>query len=169
MWCQLHEMVIQSERTFWHFLRLTLIPGGEGLIQTERYSFHREYSQPCFLMVIAIFDVSFESGVISHTPPHVLTPVLCGVEEVSIFLCLQITLLSFGNTHRDNQTYLYMKWDRQVDCQKGIKERGEEKKWRFPYIVGFLKRGLDDWGGEWLLMGRNERALLVDVTGRDCS
>ncbi len=102
-------MVIQSECTFWYYLSLTLIPGGQGLIQIERYSFHREYSQPCFLLVTVIFGVSSESGVISHTQPHVLTPVLCGVEEVSILLCLQITLLAFGNAHTDNQTYLHMK------------------------------------------------------------
>lgn len=86
IWCQLAEMVIQFECTFWHFLSLTLISGGQGLIQTERYSFHREYSQPYFLLVIVIFGVFFKSGVISHTLPHVLTPVLCGVEEVSILL-----------------------------------------------------------------------------------
>lgn len=97
-------MVIQSEYTFWHFLSLSLIPGGQGLIQTEKHSFHREYSRPCLLLVTLIFGVSSESGIISHTPPHVLTPVLCAVEKVSILL------LSFGNTHtqRDNQTYLHM-------------------------------------------------------------
>lgn len=108
IWCLPAEIVIHSECTFWHFFSLSLIPGGKGLIQTERYSFHREYSQPCFLLVTVIFGVSFESGVISHTPPHVLTPVLCGVEEVSILLCLQITLFSFGNIHTDNQTFLHM-------------------------------------------------------------
>lgn len=101
--------MIQSECTFWHFLSLTLIPRGQGLIQTERYSFHREYSQCRFLLVTAIFGVLSESAVISHTPPRVLTPVLCGVEEASILLRLQITLPSCGSTHADNQAYLYMK------------------------------------------------------------
>lgn len=71
-----NKMMIQSECTFWHFLSLTLIPGRQGLIQTERYSFHREYSQLCFLLVTAIFGVFSESGVISHTLPHVLTSFL---------------------------------------------------------------------------------------------
>lgn len=97
--CLPAEMVIQSECTFWLFLCLSLIPGGQGLIQTERYTFHRQYSWPCFFLVNIIFGVSSESGVISHTLPHVLTPVLFAVVEVSILLCLQITLLSFGNTH----------------------------------------------------------------------
>lgn len=68
------------------------------MIQTERHSFHREYSRPCLLLVTLIFGVSSESGIISHTPPHVLTPVLCAVEKVSILL------LSFGNTHTERQS-----------------------------------------------------------------
>lgn len=107
IWCLLAEMVINSEYTFAQFLILSIILGEQSLIQNGRYSFHRAYSRPCFLLVTAIFGVSSESGVISHTPPHVLTPVLCGVQEVSIIPCLKITLLSFGNTHADNQTCLH--------------------------------------------------------------
>lgn len=99
------------------------------MIQTERYGFHREYSRPCFLLVTVIFGVPSESGAISHTPPRVLTPVLCGVEEVSILLCLQITLLSFGSTHTQTITpiFTWRKTDRWI-VRNGLKKRGEEKK-----------------------------------------
>lgn len=108
-------------------------------------SSHSEHRQPCFLPDTAILSVFSESGVISHTLPHVLTSPLWGMEGVSILLCLQTTLPSFGkyaHTHTDNRTHLNMQRDRQVDCQEGIK-KGERRRNEGPlfYIVGFWKEG----------------------------
>lgn len=135
-------MLIQFECTFWHFLILTLIPEGWGLIQTERYSFHREYSQPCSLLVTVIFGVSSKSSVISHTLPHVLTPVLCGMEEVSILLCLQITLLSFGSTHTQTikPIFTWSKTDRWI-VRKGLK-RGRGEEMNVLLHCGFFEKGV---------------------------
>lgn len=94
--------MIEPESSFWYFLSMSLIPGGHSLIQTERHSFQREYSQPCLLLVTIIFGVTSESGAITHTPLHVLTPVLCRAEEVSILLP------SFGTMHTHNQSYHHM-------------------------------------------------------------
>lgn len=115
-------------------------------------SSHSEHRQPCFLPDTAIVCVFSESGVISHTLPHVLTSPLWGMEGVSILLCLQTTLPSFSkirahartHTHTSNRTHLNMQWDRQVDCQEGIKKG---KKWRSPFFALWVFEKRAAWVG----------------------
>lgn len=137
MQCLPAENVIQSESTFWYFLSMSLIPGGQSLIQTERHSFQREYSRPCLIPVTIIFGVSSESGVISHTLLHVLTPVLCSAEEVSRFVSPLET-----DTQTIKAIITWIRTDRWI-VRKGIKKRDSGKKWRFSYNVGgfFLSKG----------------------------
>lgn len=86
-----------------------------------------------------------------------------------INLYLNRTRLPWKHTHMWSNLSVH-----EVRQTGGLSQRdwkkGEGRKRRSPRTLWvFLKKALDGWGGNWRLMGRNEHALLADVTGRDCS
>lgn len=103
IWCLHAETVIQSECTFWLFLCLSLIVGGQGLIQTERYTFYRQ-CRPALLLsghhnLWCLLGVSCNQ---SHATTCFDTcPVWCGGSK-HITLSTNHTPLLWKHTHRQS-------------------------------------------------------------------
>lgn len=89
-------------------------------------------------------------------------------KHINLYLYRTPLLWKHTHTHPIKPIPTWSQTDRWIVTEGLKKGRGKEMKVPLTLWV-FLKEALDRWGGNWLLMGRNEHALLLDVTERDCS